>query len=437
MIDQQWLDSQNGAIGSCLLDAELVPVLIAETRAADFDGPARKVWIAFSELLSENKPADAISVNERLRGEYHDYLMQVMEITPSTAPFQHYVDKTRKRAMLNKVRAALIEAAASDDLGDMQKAIDKASAALVSQKSSTEKRDISSLLVDFFERKRNKIQYMDSGFAAFNRHTYLEPGDFVVVGGAPSSGKTAIAAQMASTQAKGYRVGFYSLETRQEKVVDRLMSLWSDVSMSKIKTADLSDGDWENLTKAASNLSTHHMEIVRAGGWGVDEIFRDAVAHRYQVIYIDYLQIVNVNARSRYEIVTEISSTIHQYAQRTQILTVALSQLSRLEKNEKPTMRDLRESGQIEQDADLIILLHEPANQNGQCNRIADIAKNKEGLTGSIGMIFNGSKQKFVSVSLRKPPAEPSRKKYNGQFKKLPDSTPVPEAFTQDVVQEV
>ena len=280
MNDQKWLDSQNGAIGSCLLDEKLVPILVSETRAADFDGPARKVWIAFSELLSENKPQDVISVNERLHGECHDYLMQVMQITPSTVPFQHYVDETRKRAMLNAVRAALIEAAASDDLGDMQKAIDKASAALVSQKSSTEKRDIASLLVDFFERKRNKVQYMDSGFAAFNRHTYLEPGDFVVIGGAPSSGKTALAAQMSSTQAGNYRVGFYSLETRQEKVVDRLMSLWSDVDMRKIKTAELSDSDWEDLTGAASNLSNHHMDIIRAGGWSVDEIFRDAVANR-------------------------------------------------------------------------------------------------------------------------------------------------------------
>lgn len=438
MSEQAWLDSQNGAIGSCLLDMSLVPVLMSETRAEDFSGPARKVWLAFSELLAESRPADVIAVNEKLHGECHDYLMQVMEITPTTALFQSYIDATKNQAMLNRVRAAMMEAAVSNDLESMKRAIEQASAALVSQKSSGERRDISSLLENFFSRKRNKVHYMDSGFAAFNRHAYLEPGDFVVIGGEPSSGKTALAAQMASTQAGEYRVGFYSLETSQGKVVDRLMALWGDIGMGKIKTADFCEEDWTNLAITASNLSRRKMDIIRAGGWTVDEIYRDAIAHQYQVIYIDYLQIIKSDANNRYEAVTNISAAIHQYAQRTQILTIALSQLSRINKNEKPTMRDLRESGQIEQDADLIILLYEPTDQtNGSCNRIADVVKNKEGLTGPVGMIFDGNRQQFVSISLRTPPAEPKRRNYNKPYQRLPDNTPVPEEFIPETMQEV
>ena len=162
--------------------------------------------------------------------------------------------------------------------------------------------------------------------------------------------------------------------------------------------------------------------MVEAAGYTVDQIFRTAVARRHQVIYIDYLQLAEGPGKSPYEIVTNISKRIHQLSQIHKILVVALSQLSRSsDKGEEPGMADLRESGQIEQDADAILMIYYQDAKKKNGPRYLKVAKNKEGELGRLSLDWNGSTQTFTPMTTREAPPAPKTR-----LRDLPKETPVP-----------
>ena len=192
----------------------------------------------------------------------------------------------------------------------------------------------------------------------------MERGDFIVLGGYPSAGKTAFSLQLAWNQAKDHRVGYFSLETKPEKIIDRTVASVCGVDFGRIKGHALTQEDWDACAARSKAYTTRKLEVIKAGSLSVTDIQALALAGQYEIIYVDYLQLVEPEdrRRSETEIVAQISKDLHTMAQTTGITVCALSQLSRPEKSGReekaPGLHSLRQSGQIEQDADGVMLLY-------------------------------------------------------------------------------
>ena len=209
-------------------------------------------------------------------------------------------------------------------------------------------------ILNFYKQYQEgkRKQYITTGIAKIDKYTYMNKGDFVIIGARPSAGKTAITLQMALHMAKTHRVSYFSLETSAEKLYDRAISNFAHVSFRNIKNGLVGEEsalEWQKIATASSAFSNLDLFIVPASGYTVSKIESKAVELGAEVIFVDYLSLVKARGKDRFEQVTNISMGLHNLAQQRKIMVVALSQLSRNGVNE-PSMSDLRESGAIEQD---------------------------------------------------------------------------------------
>ena len=229
------------------------------------------------------------------------------------------------------------------------------------------------------------------------------------------------------------RVGFFSYETDADKLHDRTVACQSMTSYRKIMSDQLEKADFEQVYDMRKHLTTPSLELLETSGMTVAGIGAYAMARHYDVIVVDYLQKVSASRGGRplsdFERVSQVSSDLQQLGRRTGMLIVALSQLSRPEKTDRdgkekaPTMSSLRQSGQIEQDADVVLLLYKEYPKETYSRRCLDIAKNKDGLAG-IGILldFDGDNQRFKqSNGQPQPEKKPETSVQQSIFRPMPD----------------
>lgn len=249
-------------------------------------------------------------------------------------------------------------------------------------------------LCEFYQRHADGHQpdYLRWGIRQLDERLYAERGDLIILGGLPSSGKTLLATQFAMHMARsGLRIGVFSLETSDAKLYDRMVAQTEGINFGRIKRNQMIADDYKTASTAIQTAQRITLDVIRASGFSVADVQAVAMARRYDVIVIDYVQLLQAKGNTRVEQVTNISLALHTMAQRAGIAVIALSQLSRPEKRPQrsrtPSMSDLRESGQLEQDADAIMIL---AAQPGG-NRVLSIVKNKEGERGAIELVFDAA----------------------------------------------
>lgn len=329
--------------------------------------------------------------------------MQLIEVTPTAANIWEYVDLLKKQSALEGLRDVGHALQTVTRLEDAMELLDKANA-IFSTRPGVKRLSAKDLVQDFMDRhgEGKHPEYYSWSFRKLDEGLYSERGDMVIVGGYPSAGKTALALRFAWHMAASHRVGFYSLETKPEKLSDRSVATLAKIDMKTIKHSALTEDLWRQFLSHANSISKSNIDFIPAGGMTVADIRADALAHRYEVIYIDYLQLISVgHTYNRTEAVTSISIGLHQLAQANNITVVALSQLKRAENSKKgeeiaPDMSSLRESGQLEQDADTIMLLYKETPDDLQSRRVLKVAKNKEGTIGKIYLDFDGATQTFT-----------------------------------------
>ena len=406
------LDAQQSVIGSMLLDDRCVPLVLSRMRAEDFvDGTCRATFRAVQKLALSGRPVDPVTVVDEMSGKegYVQWVQSVMELTPTAANVETYIDITRRGAQLYQLRSLADQVLATFDL-DSAAALVRKMSGLLSASSRMPRMTGAELATDFLERMKGpkKPEYIPWGIPSADRMAYAELGDLILLGGYASAGKTLLSILMALGQAKRYRVGYYTLETKPEKMADRIFAHLSGVPMDKIKTRDFGEGDWARIAQAASDYATRcPFDIIRAAGSNVDDIAADAVARGYQIVYVDYLQLIEapgIRPGDRYATVTAVSRGLKLFAQSTGTAVVALAQLSRPDKVGRdkrpvpPSMASFRESGQIEQDADLAFLLWSSEQENNQARRVLKLAKNKEGRKFRVELDFDGATQTMTEV---------------------------------------
>ena len=431
---QDWLDAQVGVLGSVLISPELAAKVVSETSEADYTGQCLSVYRAIKSLFLAGKPADVVLLRDALGEAYTPVLLQMMEVTPTAANVDHYILATKERGRLLRLRDLGQKLQDAEDLETASALLDQANKAMV-KRSSVRIVTMEQALASFWERHEGEKEYLPWPIDGLQEHLYAEAGDFIILGGYPSDGKSALALQMAYHMAMTKRVGFFSFETSDRKLFDRMMASVARIPMDRIKRNALTNQDWEDAGKIANEIGSRHLEYIPASGMTVADIQAISYAQRYDVIFVDYLQLVSGKGKDRFSVVTEISIGLHTMAQSTGIAVIALAQLNRPEKKKPdaatppPSLSSLRESGQIEQDADIVFMLYRPNFQLPL--RELMILKNKEGKLGRMTLDFDGQYQTFSRQAADKYRETQSAIRAAGrsaqqEYKRLPDDTPVP-----------
>ena len=252
--------------------------------------------------------------------------------------------------------------------------------------------------IDNYIRKLDdKPEYISTGLRVLDNNLHLVPGNFVVIGGRPSAGKTALSLQLACEIAKnGRKVAYFSLETDPDTLYARIIANQLGVPLHTVKNKTVSINELDRL----ADIKKYPLFVRSAAGKSVGWIRTQSIRMQAKVVFIDYLQLIHqAGAKDRYSAVTEISMALHEFAQSTGTLVVALAQLNRetARAGIPPTAADLRESGQIEQDADAIILLAQNVTTKKRPEQHYHFAleKNKEGNVGPLDITFQMETQQF------------------------------------------
>lgn len=401
------LEAEYAVLGSLLIDQEVVRPLLARVQAEDFQHPVnREIFQTARALFRAGKPVDPITIREQLNGEYTDYLVQIMQITPTSANWEEYAAILREKATLSRAAVLGSTLAAARDL-DACRDISARLTRLLSGGRDLDAWTMPQLLESFFQSQDPDApapEYMTFGLEPLDRGSYIQRGDVVVLGGYPSDGKTCLALQMAWHMADKRKVGFFSLETDRRKLRDRLMAHAGGIQFGDIKQRCIGEEKWTKLAGQAAEFSRRDLTVIETPGMTAADVSAVSQAYGFEVIFVDYVQLLRPEAprgTNRSEQMAGVSRELHTFARTSGTLVVELAQLVRPDQKgtwRAPGMHDLKESGQFEQDADLILLLYRPGPKSkldGETSRILTIGKNKEGRQGDWPLYFDGGTQTF------------------------------------------
>lgn len=407
-MSEDWTQAQRSVVGSVLIDPKVLPMVLRLCKPSDMTGSCATIYAAMQELSLGGTPVDPVTVLARIGPAYEQELMQLMQLTPTAANAEAYAQICAEQAQLARLHALAMQLTEARRMEDALPLIQ----GMTEQLGDHNARRISTLneaMTSFCERHDSGAQapeYIPFGLPKLDQHLTAELGDVIVLGGYPSDGKSAMMLQWAWELSKRYRVGIFSLETSTRKLTDRFAAQAAAIRMDHIKQNALSNQEWDQTILMGRQMAKREqIDLIEAAGSTVTDILATALARKHQVVMIDYVQLIRPGTQrrggTRNEEVAEISMALHTMAQRHGILVVELSQLSRPQGTGKgkalapPTLASLRESGQLEQDADIVMLLYRTKPDSLGSPRRLHIAKNKEGTTGMVDLRFVGSIQRF------------------------------------------
>jgi len=415
-------EAEQSVIGAMLIDSRLVSDVIGILRSKDFYSTINKnIFETIFSMFSFAKPIDPVTVQERMRedGTWTDdipaYLRDLMLITPTTANAMEYAWIVKDKALLRGIADAggdITEMAISGETGAMNilEAAEKKVYSLRQDRDRASLEKISLIMQDVYKQiseaaKAGKgIPGLATGFNDLDRVIMgLNDSDLILIASRPGMGKTAIALNIAAHVAKksGKTVAVFSLEMSREQLAMRLLSATAFVDGKKIHTGRLDDDEWRRLAEAAAQISESKLLINDDASLTVTEM--NAQCRRISdlgLVVIDYMQLMSAasnergyRGENRVQIVTEISRTMKVMAKELNVPIICLSQLNRANEQRKkderrPQLSDLRESGSIEQDADIVMGLYRDDyyNEESEMPNVAEciVLKNRRGETGTV-----------------------------------------------------
>jgi len=361
------------------------------------------IWGAMRSLHFAGLPIDRLTVKHKLGGDSAWDAPIDEALGRSCSDCAYYSTLLREGVRLKRLQTKGSALAFAEDISAAEEIMGELSK-IFAGRSAAEVTGAEAAAHEFLDRLEGKRpDYIRTGFRELDAPLFLEAGDFIVIGGYPKAGKTMLGTQIARHLAADRRVGYFFLESNKRKLMDRMICSMSRVPLPKIKNRNMNSSDWVAVTKAAEDFSKLKLEIIDAAGMSVQDVQALSLNRRYEVIFVDYLQLLNAPGESFYNQVTNISKGLHVFGQKHGITVFALAQLSRPEKTggkpKPPNLSSFRESGQIEQDADAAMLLYPADPNDNRSNRILNLAKNKEGEAVRLELAFDGAVQTFTPLS--------------------------------------
>lgn len=406
-------EAEWGVLGALIVDAAYCAAeILLDVSPDEFvHSECRAVFEAAAALYAEDTPISRLSLAAKLPDEYSSFLTQLEQITPTATLFRASVAALKREARRKNAFDIAQEIADKLRYGSDPDEVQASAEQLVSVLGAAKEDcavSITDMGVRYLSNLGNEKTFFDWGFDKFNRMMLCRGGENIILAARPSVGKTALALQLALHFADKHHVAFYSMETDSEQAMERVAANLSMVDYKKIQRGVLNEEETLAQVRAVKELNKKQLRFINAAGWTINQIRADAVRSRSEIVFIDYLQLVNhsdsrINA-SEYARVTEVSRAIQSLAKNHKIMTVSLSQFSRNGEDTNPKLTDLRSSGQIEQDADVVAFLYRPNEDQLNARQLDDydllryfkIAKNRNGELGKIEMWFQGKYQHFM-----------------------------------------
>ena len=368
-------------VGSLLIDERCAGVVFSRARPEHFrDEGLRRLFTAARRLWGSRKPMDPVTIGDEAGGRDGELIAECMRRTPTAANVEEYLRILEDNARLVQIQDAAMQLLSCQTVAEASALYEK-----IGQKLLRAGRIESVAWVDCLSEYLDRMHdptppdYLTWSLPEIDRKLHVSPGDFVIIGAESSAGKTALALQFAYAQAAAGRpVGFFSLETPRERLTNRLMAETqvAGISMDRTKLKQLSPRDFERAGDAGIRADRVPLRIIR-NAYRLEDIRNETIVSGYQVIYVDYLQLIRYPSASRYETVTNVSMELHRLAGELGVTVVALSQVTNSNKGQgrkAATKDDLRESDQLLQDAEIVMML----NISGPVSRVLSIEKNKD-----------------------------------------------------------
>lgn len=400
------MNSEQAYIGCLVTYRRQTAEMLAAVDVRDLSADGARAYDAVQALFGQGREIDPVVVIETAGEDLRPYVTACVlqgEAEHAVA-WQEHARIITERAQLLRAQTLGLRIVESVSMDEVREALHELQAA-AQDRDARDEWDMPGLLRGMVSGLHQKPDVITTGFAELDRRLMVSPGDFVVVGGRPSSGKTAFTLQVAAHMAKTRRVVYFSLETSPDKLAQRLAANVSGVELERIKRRQLDTDDeaWRKIALACEQLRDRSLTVVRAAGYDVSRVAGKAQKLGAEAVFVDYLGLLRAPGKDRYEQVTNISVGLHTFAQRTGTAVFALSQLNRGSASGRPELHELRESGQIEQDADAVLLLdyvgareEPPTTQHAVA-----VAKSKEGRVGRLDFRFFGATQRFYAEDKR------------------------------------
>jgi replicative DNA helicase len=420
------LEAEMAVIGSVLVDREMMATVNEILQAHDFYAHVHEtVYAALAQLYERGEPLDKITLAEELRRRNLlekvggiAYLSSLMDTVPTAASAEYYANIVREKAALRGLIHAgtLITQIGFENEDDVEGALDRSEQIVYeigNRQHHGQFLPITKLLKGTFEQidrlyhSRGARTGITSGFRDIDEYTAgFQPGNFVILAARPAMGKTSMALTMASAAAKEERrpIALFSLEMTNEELVSRLLCAEAHVNAQNLRRGNIKDHEWEKISDGMGALSQVPIFIDDSGSLTVTEIRsrcrRLQSAEGLGAVFIDYLQLLRPNTTSRLQNsndeLSEICRVLKATAKDLQVPIVALAQLNRgveSRNDKRPMLSDLRDSGAIEQEADLVAFLYRDAYYNPESAAEPDltefiIAKQRNGPTGTVKLRF-------------------------------------------------
>jgi len=433
-------EAETSVLGSILIDKDAINVASEILQPNDFyDNKNGAIFAGMLSLYEMRSPIDVVTLSSELKkqktadGITNAYITELVNSVPTAANVEHYArlikDASIKRRLIHL--AASISEDSFDDEKELRDVIEIAESGVfsISQGHTTKgfipiKQSLAASFdrIDELHKKGEGLRGVKTGFAELdNMLSGMQASNLLILAARPGTGKTAMAMNIAQAIAVENKVpiGIFSLEMSQEELVDRLLVGQADVDAWRLKTGKLSESDFTKLSEAMGQLADAPIFIDDTPGITLSEMRTKArrlqLEHNVGLIVVDYLQLVNPGKRveSRVQEVSIVSQALKNLARELKIPVLALSQLSRAVEHRgeaKPQLADLRESGAIEQDADVVMFLYraDPDAVGSPIPINLFIAKHRNGPTGEINLLFRGDRIKFYSMEHRKEEPVPS-----------------------------
>ena len=436
----QNIEAEASLLGAVLIDSDALVKIADAIGVNDFyDARHQRIYEAITQLYEKRSPIDVLTLADQLKGNGFlemiggpSYLTELTNFVPTAAHVEQYAEIVAQKA----VRRRLIKASKEltelgyDESKAIKELIEEAETNLFQVSQQHVKQTITSIedvLAGSFERlddlhkDKNKTRGVSTGFRDMDDLLAgLQPSDLFILAARPSMGKTAFSLNLAHNVALGAKapVLIFSLEMSKEQLVDHLLSMESGVDAWALRTGNLTDHDFERIGQAMGALSEAKIYIDDTPNITVSDLRTKARREAHQqplgLIIVDYLQLMSGgskfgNSDNRVQEISEISRGLKGVARELDVPIIALSQLSRSVENRKPQipqLSDLRESGSIEQDADVVAFIYREEYYNPETDRkaVTDILikKHRNGPTGGVELFFDKEKQRFRSLDTKR-----------------------------------
>jgi replicative DNA helicase len=431
----QNIEAEQSVLGSLLIDARAIERIASFLRPEDFYLPVNgEIYRAMLALYELDRPTDIITLSDSLAAQNRvdetggaAYLASLAQIVPTSINVEHYARIVERLAVLRRLIDAgnRITGIGYDERYEADVALGEAERVLFDISRQRVTRDFVLLAkvlgevyekIDHIHSHEGQLTGISSGFVDLDRLTSgLQRSDLVVLAGRPSMGKTALALNIAHSVALKSRlpVGLFSVEMAAEQVAQRLISIQAQIESQRLRSGRMSDADWDRLVQAVAVLSEVPIFVDDTPVLSTLEMRSKARRlHSEQglgLLIIDYLQLMHgASSENRVQEISAISRGLKAVARELDVPVLALSQLSRAPEqrpNHEPMLADLRDSGSIEQDADVVMFIYRDVMYNRDTERphVAEVivAKHRNGPTGRVHLFYQDSLMKFLDLSVR------------------------------------